>query len=295
MRPPLSRRSALDGLPNRGHSRAPFAFPAPGIGGTARPSAGCRAQGPEMTPANLEGGHADRLSDMPPARQLDLENSHHVGHPPTVYPCTYARAVRGQGKRPWPPTLTDIGLGERSTPVRAPAPSRPEQTVRAQGGDHATANGGASRVLRVDGASERGYGHTATLIVIALAALAVIVLAVGSFVPSHSGSSARVQQRRSAVPGQAVPSRRAARTGAHRDLAEPRRVRSRRIARRPPLSAARSADGAGVCAVSCSSGRFVQAGGPAPAPSKRFAAQSAPVEEDEGATSSSMIAYDSAQ
>jgi hypothetical protein len=178
-----------------------------------------------------------------------------------------------------PPTLTDIGLGERAKPVRAPARSRLEQPVRTQGDDHAP----RTRVLRVDGASERGYGHTTTLIVVALAALAVIVLAVRSLAPSHPRSSARVQTRCNAVPGHALASHRAARTRRHRDLAEPRPVSSHRIARPAPVSAARSTDGAGVCAGSCSSGRFVEAGGPAPAPSERFAGHGAPVEEEGGA------------
>lgn len=178
-----------------------------------------------------------------------------------------------------PPTLTDLGGGEQATPVRAPAPSRLEQPVRAQGDDHTTATGGESRVLRFDGASERGYGHTATLIVVALAALAVIVLAVRSLAPSHPGDTAPVQARRGAVSEHAVRPRRAARTGRHRDLAVPRPVRSRRIVRPAPVSVARGSIGAGVCAWSCSSGPAVEAGGLAPAPSGRFAGQGTPVEE----------------
>jgi hypothetical protein len=64
-------------------------------------------------------------------------------------------AASGQGQ----PTLTDIGPYEQATPIRAPAPSRLEQPVQPQGGDHATTAGEASRVLRIDGVSERGYGH----------------------------------------------------------------------------------------------------------------------------------------
>lgn len=196
----------------------------------------------------------------------------HAPSNPASAPAPCVDTTSGQGQ----PTLTDIGPGEHARPIRAPAPSRLEQPVQPQDGDHATTVGGPPRVLRVGGASERGYGHAAVLVVVALAALAMVVLVVRSFAPPRPDSK-RVQAGRIGVSGHTAPSRRSARTDRHGSRSQRRPVRSRRITRPARVAAPGGVD-ASVCAGLCSSGP-VEAGDTVPRSSGRFMGQGSPVEE----------------
>jgi hypothetical protein len=176
-----------------------------------------------------------------------------------------------------PSTLTDVWVGQPSEPVRAPSPSRVQQSGGPQvSEDPSSATGGETRVLRVASASDRGNRNAfVALVLVALIAVTGVFLALRPSVAPQTGGRAHAGRARGSVR---VARRRSDSHGQRRGRRVLRVVRSRRT--KPPVRvSAPNSSFSELCAGLCGSQRTAETGVPAPLRSGAITQSSRPEEE----------------